>query len=350
MQQVEFVLSKNLAPLRSVTGCCAYRQGSSDGFYASRKKKMTRAAVCRAALAAMLGFAWLMPHPARATPSFEEIAPGVYVRHGLVAEETPENRGAIANIGFVVGDDAVAMIDSGGSVPDGQRALEAIRRLTDKPVRFLINTHMHPDHVFGNQVFETAGATIIGHRRLPAALAARADFYKQSMAAQIGPELAGEVSITLPDETVDGERRIDLGGRSIVVKAWATAHTDNDLTVFDEKTKTLFAGDLVFMQHCPVLDGSLKGWLAQIPELKAIPAERVVPGHGPVSAPWPAAIEPQRRYLETLAADIRNAIEAGIPLSDAVPDAAAGEKEKWQLFEDYNPRNATAAYAELEWE
>ncbi|MBO0903711.1 quinoprotein relay system zinc metallohydrolase 2 [Jiella sonneratiae] len=303
-----------------------------------------------AALVALFATFWQAPAAAGSFPAFEEIAPGVYVRHGAIAEETPENAGAIANIGFIVGDDAVAVVDSGGSVADGEATLAAIRRITDKPVAYLIDTHMHPDHVFGNQVFAAAGAHVVGHRRLPAALAARADFYKQSMSAQIGPALAGAVAITPPDETVAEERRIDLGGRTIVLRAWGTAHTDNDLTVYDERTKTLFAGDLVFMQHCPVLDGSLKGWLAQIPALKAIPAERVVPGHGPVSAPWPEAIDAEARYLETLAADTRKAIADGVPLADAVPTIAAGERGAWQLFDDYNPRNATAAYAELEWE
>ncbi|MBO0662039.1 quinoprotein relay system zinc metallohydrolase 2 [Jiella sp. CQZ9-1] len=281
---------------------------------------------------------------------FVEITDGVYVRHGAVSMETPHNRGAIGNIGFIVGDKMVAMVDSGGSVADGEAALAAIRKVTDKPVQYLINTHMHPDHVFGNQVFKAAGATIIGHRRLPQALAARAAFYKQSMAEQIGPALAGAVTITLPDETVTDERRIDLGGRIILLKAWKTAHTDNDLTVFDEKTKTLFAGDLVFIRHCPVIDGSLLGWLAQIPELKAIPAVRAVPGHGPISAAWPQAIAPEEHYFKTLARDIRAAIAKGVPLAKAVPDAAKSERDKWQLFDEYNPRNATAAYAELEWE
>ncbi|ORE97402.1 quinoprotein relay system zinc metallohydrolase 2 [Aurantimonas sp. 22II-16-19i] len=297
-----------------------------------------------------LAFAW--PAPAGATPAgdFVEIAPGVHVRHGAVAATTPENRGAIANLGFIVGTRAVAMIDSGGSVADGEAALAAIRQVTDKPVEWLIDTHMHPDHVFGNQVFEAAGATILGHRRLPAALAARADFYKQSMREQLGPALDDAVTVTLPDDTVADERRIDLGGRTILVKAWDTAHTDNDLTVYDEATRTLFAGDLLFMEHCPVVDGSILGWLAQLPALKAIRAERVVPGHGPVSAPWPEAIEAQAHYLETLAADIRKAIAEGVPMAEAVPQAAASEREKWRLFDDYNPRNATAAYAELEWE
>ncbi|MBP0614470.1 quinoprotein relay system zinc metallohydrolase 2 [Jiella mangrovi] len=302
------------------------------------------------AILAIAAFGWMAQPGAAAQEDFIEIAPGIHVRHGAIAEETPENLGAIANIGFIVGDDAVAMIDSGGSVPDGEAALAAIRKVTTKPVKWLIVTHMHPDHTFGNQVFDAAGATIIGHRRLPAALAARADFYKQSMRPQIGDALADEVTITLPDETVADERRIDLGGRTIVIKAWDTAHTDNDLTVFDEKTRTLFAGDLLFIEHVPVLDGSLKGWLAQLPALAAIPAKRVVAGHGPVSAQWPQALEPEKTYLETLAADIRKAISEGVPLAEAVPDAAASERPKWRLFDDYNPRNATASFAELEWE
>ena len=294
---------------------------------------------------------FVLPAAVAAEPfAFAGIAPGIYVHAGAVAETTPQNQGDIANIGFIIGTDAVAMIDSGGSVPVAEAALAAIRQITDKPVAYLINTHMHPDHVFGNQVFKAAGATIIGHRRLPAALGARASFYKQSMREQLGPQLGDQVTITLPDETVADERRIDLGGRTIVLKAWSTAHTDNDLTVYDTLTRTLFAGDLVFMEHCPVLDGSIKGWLGQIPELQAIPAIRVVPGHGRVSAPWPKAIQPEKQYLETLAADIRKAIGDGVPLAEAVPHAAAIESTKWQLFDDYNPRNATAAYAELEWE
>lgn len=282
--------------------------------------------------------------------SFEEIADGVYVHHGLVEQSTPENRGAIANIGFVVGKDAVAMIDSGGSVEEGRAALAAIRAVTDRPVRYLVNTHMHPDHVFGNQVFKAAGATIIGHRHEPAALASRTQSYKVSMAEQLGSELMGEVAITAPDETVTDARDLELGGRTLHLKAWGTAHTDNDLTVYDDKTRTLFAGDLVFLEHTPVVDGSILGWLKQTPALEAIPASRVVPGHGPVSAPWPQAVAPQTEYLNALATDLRAAIRKGVPMADASREAGQGQREKWKLFDDYNPRNATAAYAELEWE
>ena len=135
--------------------------------------------------------------------AFEEIADGVYVHHGQVAQTTPDNQGDIANLGFIVGENAVAMIDSGGSVEVGKAALEAIRAVTDKPVRWLVNTHMHPDHVFGDQVFKAAGATIVAHRREPAALAARAEHYAQSMREQLGAKHAGEVEIIYPDETVE---------------------------------------------------------------------------------------------------------------------------------------------------
>jgi glyoxylase-like metal-dependent hydrolase (beta-lactamase superfamily II) len=133
------------------------------------------------------------------------------------------------------------------------------------------------------------------------------------------------------------------------LRAWPTAHSDNDLTVFDEQTKTLFAGDLVFLEHIPVLDGSLGGWLKLIDDLKAIPAQRVVPGHGPVSD-WPAALTDERHYLDVLASDVRAMIAQGKPIKIAADTAAASERPHWKLFDDYNARNATAAFSEMEWE
>ena len=104
------------------------------------------------------------------------------------------------------------------------------------------------------------------------------------------------------------------------------------------------------MKHLPVLDGSLLGWLRQTPLLKAIPAERVVPGHGPATAPWPDAIGPQTTYLEALARDVRAAIASGKRLNETAESAAKAEAESFDLSEDYRRRNATAAFAELEWE
>jgi glyoxylase-like metal-dependent hydrolase (beta-lactamase superfamily II) len=105
----------------------------------------------------------------------------------------------------------------------------------------------------------------------------------------------------------------------------------------------------VFLRHLPVLDGSLRGWLAVIDQLAELPARRVVPGHGPV-ADWPAALVEQRRYLARLAQDVRGAIKRGETIAAVAKSAAQSERMRWELFDEYNGRNATAAYAELEWE
>jgi quinoprotein relay system zinc metallohydrolase 2 len=276
-----------------------------------------------------------------------EVAPGLYAYIGSVATMSRENEGAIANVGFVIGSESVAVIDTGGSAREGRRLLAAIRAVTSKPVRYVINTHAHPDHIFGNAVFEAA--TVIGHKNLGRALAARGDFYLDTFRRELGDELMAGVTIVAPTQAIEQEARLDLGGRVLALKAWPAAHTDNDLTVLDETSGTLFAGDLVFLKHLPTLDGSLKGWLAVIDELAGIAAKRVVPGHGPV-ADWPAALGSERGYLQVLASDVRAFLQRGETIVAASRGAAQSERPHWALFDENNGRNATAAFAELEWE
>jgi quinoprotein relay system zinc metallohydrolase 2 len=278
-----------------------------------------------------------------------EIAPGVFVHIGEIALMTRENEGAIANVGFVIGGNAVAVIDSGGSVAEGRQLLAAIRTRTDKPIRYVINTHGHPDHVFGNAAFSGPRTIFVGHANLPEALRSRGPFYVDAFRKIMGDGLIDEVRIVPPTILVDATLRLDLGSRTLALRAWPAAHSDSDLTVLDEASRIFFAGDLVFLEHIPVMDGSIRGWLRVMDDLGSQPAERVVPGHGPVSA-WPAALANERRYLETLATDVKALIVKGAPINVAADTAAASERSRWQLSDDYNARNATAAFSEIEWE
>lgn len=138
--------------------------------------------------------------------------------------------------------------------------------------------------------------------------------------------------------------------RNLVLETQQTAHTDNDLTVTDTATDTLFLGDLLFSVHVPTLDGSIRGWLALIDDLEKRKVARVVPGHGPAAMELPGALLPEQRYLATIAADVRKLIKDGKTLEDAVKTAGFEERDAWKLFDQYHVRNVTAAFAELEWE
>jgi quinoprotein relay system zinc metallohydrolase 2 len=283
---------------------------------------------------------------AEAPLEMRELAPGVFAHEGAIAMPGDD----IANLGFIVGDRGVAVIDTGGSVVIGRRLLAAIRAVTDKPILYVINTHEHPDHVFGNAAFADLGAAFVGHRNEPRVLAARESFYRKAYRNFLGDALMNEVRFIAPTQLIDGESELDLGGRKLTLRAWPIAHTDCDLTVYDSAARILFTGDLVFASHVPVLDGSLKGWLTVLGALREVPAVRVVPGHGPAGTPWPAALDAEREYLARLAADVRDFVKRGAAIDEAAHSAGVGERPHWQLFDEYNPRNATAAFAEFEWE
>jgi quinoprotein relay system zinc metallohydrolase 2 len=312
---------------------------------------ISRQDLLKAALAlAASPFLRYVPAYADDQAEVSEIAPGVFVHQGRYEIQSPENRGDMANASFVVGSESVAVIDTLGSAVAGRELRGAVRTVTNKPIRYVINTHMHPDHVFGNAAFKEDNPTFVGHHKLARGLASRANRYLAINKEMLGEQAFQGIEIILPTLAVDGHQTLDLGGRSLVLETQRTAHTDNDLTISDTATDTLFLGDLLFSVHVPTLDGSITGWLALLDDLSRKGAARVVPGHGPKSMELPGALEPEQRYLAAIANDVRRLIKEGKTLEDATKVAGFSERDAWKLFDQYHVRNVTAAFAELELE
>lgn len=281
------------------------------------------------------------------TFSLSKIAPGIYVHRGQLAAIDDPQRGDSANIGFIVGERCVAVIDTGGSLATGTALRQAISATTPLPVCYVINTHVHFDHLLGNLPFKSTATRFVGHANLPAALAASQDYFARRFAAELDGK--GQAAIVGPDLMVDTTMELDLGQRVLLLTAAPDAHTTTDLTVLDRATSTLWTGDLVFMERLPVLDGSLRGWLAWITAQRNTAVLRAVPGHGPDSAAWPSAMDAEEHYLRDLLAATRAAVAAGTFLEDFSAAAAAQPPTGWHLTA-LHARNASKAFREVEWE
>lgn len=296
----------------------------------------------------------LHPTSAQAKPMSEievtEVAAGVFVHTGHHALYAPDNHGDISNAAFVIGGDAVAVIDTGGSYWVGTGLKAAITERTDRPVRFVINTHMHPDHIFGNAAFSGENTAFVAHHKLARGLAARAERYLAINRELLGEEGFTGTKIVMPTQGLTETTTLDLGDRTLKLIPRATAHTDNDLTILDDKTKTLFAGDLVFSGHVPTLDGSIVGWRQVLTDLAMENPSKIVPGHGPASLETAQAIDPMTRYIDEIISGVRRTINGGETLSSAIKTVGWNLKNDWQLFSEYHGRNVSAAFAELEWE
>ena len=279
----------------------------------------------------------------------KKIDDGIYVHHGEHLDIDEGYHGDICNVSVIVGTKGVAVVDTTGSLKVGQQLHEAIKQLTNKPILYVINTHVHPDHIFGNAAFLADKPQFVGHEKLKATMLVREEAYQKLNEKYLGEDAKGSDTI-VPTLSVESEVALDLGDRTLTVSAYPAAHTNTDVTVMDSKTQTLFTGDLLFIERTPVVDGDIKGLIAVLEQLKTKTAKQVVPGHGPETKDWQKAIDDELRYLNTLLTDIRAAIDNDISLEEAMSTAASSEKDKWVLFNVANRRNINLIYPALEWE
>lgn len=282
--------------------------------------------------------------------TLDEVGPGIFVRRGRDAEASLENADAICNAGFIIGKESVLVTESGGSLADGQWLRGEIRKRTDKPIRHVVMSHVHPDHVFGAGAFQEDKPVFIGHANLRPMLDARGEYYRKRLADILGADKAGPVVYPTMEVKAGSPAEIDIGERPLKLTAHGTAHTNTDLSMLDTDSGILFPADLLSVGRIPSLDGSLLGWFKQIDALKATGAKRAVPGHGPTLVDTDPSFAALTRYLGTLRDETKKAVESDVPIEKATKTVAQSERGNWHLFDIYNPRNVTQAYQELEWQ
>ena len=294
-------------------------------------------------------FVTICSHAQADTFELTKVAEGVYVHHGQHLDIDDGYQGDICNIGVVIGREAIAVIDTGGSKHTGEQLLQAIKAISPLPIRYVINTHVHPDHTYGNAAFQNGTTHFVGHEKLANTMLLRKEQYEKLNARLLGE--AGKASNTVtPDTPVHNQLTLDLGDRQLQLQAQRVAHTHTDLTVLDTKTNTLFTGDLLFAQRTPVVEGDLKGLIAALEQINQSHYTLIVPGHGLESNDQPTMLDNELRYLNLLLADIRTSIKKGISMEQTMDTAAASERDKWQLFDIANRRNVNVVYPQLEWE
>lgn len=295
------------------------------------------------------GFVTFCSHVWADTFELKKVAEGIYVHHGQHQDIDDGYKGDICNLGVIIGNQSIAVIDSGGSKHTGEQLLQAIRNISKLPIKYVINTHVHPDHTYGNAAFQGEPVHFVGHEKLANTMLLRKEQYEKLNANLLGE--AGKASTTIPPDTaVHDQLSLDLGDRILQLKSQTVAHTHTDLTVLDVKTNTLFTGDLVFAQRTPVLEGDIKGLIAALEKINQTQYALIVPGHGLESADQKTIIGDELRYLNLLLADVRASIKKGISMEQTMDSAAESERQKWLLFDIANRRNVNVIYPQLEWE
>ena len=277
------------------------------------------------------------------------ISEGIYVHQGKHVDLDHPDHDDIANIGFIIGDECIAVIDTGGSAAIGLALKNAIKSISSLPVCYVINTHIHFDHVLGNIAFAGDEPEFVGHENLTLEMEQNRSFFLSEFSGNLG-ENPSESSIIGPDITVSDTLDLDLGNRVITLSAHPPGHTYTDLSVYDHKTGTLWLADLLFIDRIPVFDASLKGWLKTMETMKSQQANHVVPGHGRITLPWPEAASAQDDYLNMLLNETRKEIAKGTFMEEVIKTVGETEKTEWLLHEQNHGRNVSRAFLELEWE
>lgn len=276
-----------------------------------------------------------------------KVADGVYAVIGDLGGQTYENDGLNANLGFVVGSDGVLVINTGPSTRVATALHRAIRAVTDKPVKWVVNTNSQNHYWHGNAYFQKQGAQLFAH---PEAV---------RLMRELGPgqlednrnrlkERAADTTLAYPTEAIDQSRTIALGGTTAELRRFGAAHTMGDLAVWLPHAGVLFTGDIVYVDRmlAVIPIGSTASWVEAFDAAMALSPKVIVPGHGKPTDVAKAKRE-TRDYLVLLREGARKAVEDGTDLTDFVNKLDQSKFKYLANFDELARRNANMTYVEM---
>ena len=278
------------------------------------------------------------------------VAPRVWMVQGASALGTPANRNFISNAAFVVTDDSVVVVDALGSPALAEELLAAIRVITPLPVRQVIVTHYHADHVYGLQAFKAAGSAITAHEDGKFYLNSdTAALRLQASREELAPWIDAQTRLVAADRWLTGPVRFTTGGVEFMLQPAGPAHTPEDLVVYLPRQRVLFAGDLVFRGRVPFVgQADSARWIESLDRLLGFDAAFIVPGHGPVSTSAQADLQLTRDYLQHLRRTMGAAAKNLEPFEEAYAAADWSRFEGLPLFRVANRINAYNTYLLME--
>lgn len=265
-----------------------------------------------------------------ASADLVKIADNVY-SYIDVKNPSPENAFS-ANAGIIIGKDGVAVVDTLISSKTAARFIEDIKKITDKPIRYVINTHYHLDHAFGNSEFEKTGAAIIGHDNCRLNIRKNGDNALKE-AAHYGmseKDLEG-TRVAWPSVSFRDKMTIDLGDEIIELIYFAPSHSPDSILVFLPEKRLLFSGDVLFTDFHPFMgEGDLDGWLRILDYILYLDVDKIIPGHGPLSTK--NDVKDMKEYLilfdknaKELASKSKDAKQIEAELLKILPKRSRGE-------------------------
>lgn len=289
-------------------------------------------------------------HAAERMLTLTPVSKNAYYAEGVSALGSPLNKNFISNAGVVIGPTGVIVIDALGSPALGQQLIDEIRKLTDKPIQFVIVTHYHADHIYGLQSFIDIGATVIAQENAKEYLSSdTAQLRLQASRSELAPWVNDDTHLVPASKWVSVDTRLSLSGLDVDLIKMGPAHTPDDLAIYFPTEKILFAGDLVFRGRIPYVgNADSLGWIKSLDKLLSRDAKVIVPGHGPASTSTTEDLKFTRDYLVFVRQAMEQAARDLEPFDEAYRATDWSRYENVPLFNAANRMNAYNVYLSIQ--